>query len=160
MPGRSLLLLAAAVLGTLALALAGCAGDEDAGETFERDVVEARNAADTAFARLRRPSSMEDLVDRLRTGSERVATASETVAAADAPEELTDEQLRLTTSLTRLSREFEAAANSIQLVLDAGQEQPVQSLIFDNWDTVQAALNELRTQGVDVPPLRPNGGAG
>jgi hypothetical protein len=148
-----------AALALAATALAGCAGGEDSADTFERDVIDARNTTDTAFARLRRPSSTQDLVQRLRTGSERIGAASELVAESDAPEELSEEQLRLATALTRLSDEFDAAANSIELVLDSGQEQPVQSLIFDNWDRVQAALNTLREQGVDVPPLRRNGGA-
>jgi hypothetical protein len=156
MPARSKSLLTALAAAFL---LAGCAGGDDSADTFEQNVVDARNTADTAFARLRRPASMDDLVQRLRTGSDRVAAASETVAESDAPSELEDEQLRLTTALTRLSGEFEAAANSIELVLEAGQEQPVQSLIFDNWDTVQDVLDELREQGIDVPPLRRNGGA-
>ena len=157
MPSRSISLFAAAALAVAALA--GCAGGDDSADAFEREVVEARNTTDQSFARLRRPASMDDLVERLRTGSERVASASEAVASSDAPDELADEQLRLATALTRLSDEFDAAANSIELVLETNPAQPVQSLIFDNWDAVQKALTALREQGVDVPPLRRNGGA-
>jgi hypothetical protein len=138
---------------------AGCGGD-DAGEAFEEKVVDARNTADSSFAFIKRPKSTEDLVDRLRASGKRIAGASGSIAAADVPEELADEQRRLARALGEMSKEMTAAANSIQLVID-GQAPgvgPVETLVFDTWDSVQAVLNDLRAEGIDVPPLRPGGG--
>ena len=62
-----------------------------------------------------------------------------------------------------MSKEMAAAANSIELI-QSGQTQvggsaQVQTLIFETWDTVQAALDDLREQGIDVRPLRRGGGS-
>ncbi len=34
----------------------------------------------------------------------------------------------------------------------------METLIFETWDTVQAALDDLRADGIDVLPLRRGGG--
>lgn len=149
----------AAVLALGALA-GGCAGD-DSKESFEREVVTARNTADSSLAALRRPTSTDDLIKRLRIGRDRVAGASETIAAADAPDDLTQERRQLADALRAYSQEFDAAANSIELVQGStdGEAGAVQGLVFDTWDAVQAALDRLRNEGIDVEPLRPGGGA-
>jgi hypothetical protein len=138
---------------------AGCGGD-DAEDAFEEKVVDARNTADSSFANIKRPKSTEDLVERLRASGKRIAGASGSIAAAEAPEELADEQRRLARALGEMSKEMTAAANSIQLVID-GQAPgvgPVETLVFDTWDSVQAVLNDLRAEGIEVPLLRPGGG--
>lgn len=154
-----LCILALALL--LAAVGAGCSGGDDSKGSFEREVVAARDTADSALANIRRPNSIEDLIRRLRTGRDKLRTVSGTVAAADAPEELSDEQLRLAAALGDLAREMDGAANSIELVQSgpAGSQGQVQSLIFESWDTIQNALAQLRDEGIDVRPLRPNGGA-
>ena len=126
-------------------------------DAFQQDVV-GTNTADEAFAYIRRPESSKDLIARLRTNRDRLATASGTIAAAE-PEDLAERQ-RLAGALSAMSKEMEAAANSIELVqsgpAEAGQ---VESLIFETWDAVNAALSDLREGGIAVPPLRPGGGA-
>ena len=150
---------AAIALALLGL-VAGCGGGDDTKDAFEAKVVDARNAADSSFAFIKRPKSTEDLVERLRTSRDKIANASGSVAAAEAPQELADEQSRLARALSEMSKEMEAAANSIQLVID-GQSPgvgPVETLVFDTWDSVQAVLNDLRAAGIDVALLRPGGG--
>ena len=155
----SMRLLALAMISFALVALgAGCGGDENG--AFEDEVVAARDTADSAMAYIRRPKSTEDLVVRLRTNGERLATASGTIAQADAPDDMVEGKVRLATALTAMSKEMNAAANSIELVIE-GQTPgvgPVETLVFDTWDTVQAALDELRDAGIDVEPLRPGGG--
>jgi hypothetical protein len=103
---------------------------------------------------------MDDLVVRLRRNGDRLATASGTIASSEAPDDLAEERTQLAGALTAMSKEMDAAANSIELVLkgQAGGAQ-VERLIFETWDTVQAALNDLRAAGIDVRPLRRGGGA-
>ena len=155
----SRLRIVAIACGIVAFA-AGCGGGDDTKAAFEAKVVDARNAADSSFAYIKRPKSTEDLVKRLRTSGDKIATASGSVAAAEAPEDLADEQARLARALTEMSKEMEGAAKSIQLVID-GQSHvagPVETLVFDTWDSVQAVLNDLRAAGIDVALLRPGGG--
>ena len=142
------------------LALAGCSGDDDKA-AFEREVVSARNTADSSFAYIKRPDSTDDLVRRLRTSGDRLERVSGSVAEADAPDDLADERRQLALALSEMSKEMNAAANSIEFVQESegtGAGAPVESLIFDTWDSVQSVLTDLRGQGIDVEPLRPGGG--
>ena len=121
----------------------------------------ARDTADSSFAYIKRPESTEDLVRRLRTSGDRLQRVSGTVAQADTPEDLVDERRQLALALSEMSKEMNAAANSIELVQESdgtGAGAPVERLIFDTWDSVQSVLTELRDQGIDVQPLRPGGG--
>lgn len=157
----SIRLFALALALALATLGAGCSGDDDSKESFEREVAAARDTADSALANIRRPNSIDDLILRLRTARDKLRTVSDTIADADAPEDLADEQRRFAAALGDLAHEMDGAANSIELVQSgpAGQQGQVQSLIFDSWDTIQNALAQLRDEGIDVRPLRPNGGA-
>ena len=151
--------LAAGILVVAALA-GGCSFGEG-GEDFEQEVVSARDTADSSFAYIKRPESTEDLVRRLRTSRDRLNRVSGSLAGTDAPEELSDEQQRLVTALRAMSKEMDGFANSIELVIQGQNpsEAPVETLVFDSWDQVQNVLTDLRGAGVDVPPLRPGGGA-
>lgn len=150
---------AAGILAAVAvLAAAGCGGDEDDMVAFEKEVVSARDTADSSFAYIKRPESSEDLVRRLRTSGDRLQRVSGSVAEVETPDDLVDEQERLAQALREMSKEMDAAANSIEYVLEGDSSAPVERLIFDTWDAVQAALTDLRNQGIDVQPLRPGGG--
>jgi hypothetical protein len=151
---------AAGILAVAALIAVGCSFG-GGGEDFEQEVVSARDTADSSFAYIKRPESTEDLVRRLRTSRDRLNRVSTSLAATEAPDDLTDEHERLVTALGAMSKEMDGFANSIELVIE-GQDQsqaPVETLVFDSWDQVQNVLTELRSEGVDVEPLRPGGGA-
>jgi hypothetical protein len=147
------------ILLVLSALVAGCSGD-DSKESFEQEVVAARDTADSALANIRQPESTQDLVLRLRAGRDEVATASGTVAVADAPEDLSEEKRRFAGALSDLAQELDAAANTIELVQGgpAGEQGQVETLIFDNWEKVQSALAALRDEGIEVEPLRRHGG--
>lgn len=153
-PPASLSRVLVVVLSLVALA-AGC-GDDDTKESFEQDVVAARDVANSAFGHIQRPASDEDLVVRLRAARDDIATASGEIAVAEAPEELTDERRRLASALSDLSQEMGAAANTIEELTEAPGS--VQRLVFDHWETVQAALEALRKEGIDVEPLQSRAG--
>lgn len=143
----------------LALLAAGCSGD-DSKDTFEREVVAARDTADSAFANIRQPASTQDLILRLRTGRDEIADASGTVAVAEAPDGLSEEKRRFAGALSDLAQEFDAAANTVELVQGgpAGEQGQVETLVFDNWEKVQNALAALREEGIEVEPLRRHSG--
>lgn len=155
-------------VGAIALALAfvvlgaGCGGGDERKDAFEEEVVAARNTADGALAYIKRPSSMDDLIVRLRRNGDRLAAASTTISGTEAPDDLTEERGRLAVALTAMSREMDAAANSIELVQSGetgGAGSQVETLVFETWDSVQAALDDLRADGIDVLPLRRGGGS-
>jgi len=148
---------AAGLLAAVTVLAAGCGGDDDK-VAFEKEVVSARDTADSSFAYIKRPESTEDLVRRLRTSGDRLQRVSGSVAGVETPDDLVDEQERLAQALREMSKEMDAAANSIEYVQEADSSAPVETLIFDTWDAVQAALTDLRNQGIDVQPLRPGGG--
>ena len=148
---------AAGILAAVAVLAAGCGGDDDKG-AFQKEVVSARDTADSSFAYIKRPESTEDLIRRLRTSGDRLQRVSGSVAEVETPDDLVDEQERLAQALREMSKEMDAAANSIEFVQEGDSSAPVETLIFDTWDAVQAALTELRNQGIDVQPLRPGGG--
>jgi hypothetical protein len=150
---------AAGILAAVAVLAAGCGGDDNDTVAFEQEVVSARDTADSSFAYIKRPESTEDLVRRLRTSGDRLQRVSGSVADVETPEDFTDEQERLAQALREMSKEMDAAANSIEFVQQGDANAPVETLIFDTWDSVQAVLTELRNQGIDVQPLRPGGGA-
>jgi hypothetical protein len=150
---------AAGILAAVAVLAAGCGGDDDDKGAFQKEVVSARDTADSSFAYIKRPESTEDLVRRLRTSGDRLQRVSGSVADVETPEDFTDEQERLAQALREMSKEMDAAANSIEFVQEGDISAPVETLIFDTWDAVQAALTDLRNQGIDVQPLRPGGGA-
>jgi hypothetical protein len=150
---------AAGILAAVAVLAAGCGGDDNDTVAFEKEVVSARDTADSSFAYIKRPESTEDLVRRLRTSGDRLQRVSGSVADVETPEDFTDEQERLAQALREMSKEMDAAANSIEFVQQGDANAPVETLIFDTWDSVQAVLTELRNQGIDVQPLRPGGGA-
>ena len=147
----------AGVLAAVAVLAAGCGGDDD-NVAFEKEVVSARDTADSSFAYIKRPESTEDLIRRLRTSRDRLQRVSGSVAEVETPDDLVDEQERLAHALREMSKEMDAAANSIEFVQEGDSSAPVETLIFDTWDAVQAALTDLRNQGIDVQPLRPGGG--
>ena len=149
---------AAGILAAVAVLAAGCGGDDDKG-AFQKEVVSARDTADSSFAYIKRPESTEDLIRRLRTSGDRLQRVSGSVAEVETPDDLVDEQERLAQALREMSKEMDAAANSIEFVQEGDSSAPVETLIFDTWDAVQAALTDLRNQGIDVQPLRPGGGA-
>lgn len=160
MPWASTRLRVIAILLVLAASLvAGCSGD-DSKDSFEQEVVAARDTADSALANIRQPKSTGDLILRLRAGRDELATASGAIAVADAPEDLAEERRRFAGALSDMSQEMDAAANSIELVQegDTGGQSEVRSIIFDTWEKVQAALTALREEGIDVQPLRRHGG--
>ena len=153
--------LAAGVLAAVAVLAAGCSGGDDKVASFEREVVSARDTADSSFAYIKRPESTEDLIRRLRTSRDRLQRVSGSVAEVETPDELVDERRRLANALREMSKEMDAAANSIEFVQESdttGSGAPVESLIFDTWDAVQSILADLRSEGIDVEPLRPGGG--
>ena len=146
----------AGLLALAALTLAAGCGGDDSEESFQQEVVAARDRADSALAQVTQATSGDDLITRLRTARDELATVSGEIGVAEAPESLQDERRRFAGALSDLSQELDAFANSLELLNDAAGS--VQGLNFENWDRVQNALAALRDAGIDVAPLERHGG--
>ena len=134
----------------LSVAGAGCGGDSK--EEFEQAVIAARDRTDGALAQVTQPTSAEDLVARLRIARDEVATASAEVGTAEAPDSLVDERRRLAASLSALSSELDGTADTLETI--GGGAASIRTLDFPAWNRVQDTLTALRSEGVEVEPLR------
>lgn len=130
--------------------LAGCGGASK--EDFRGDVVAARNNADAGLAQIVQATSVDDLLARMRVAAAEVRGAATDVREAGAPEELEDERDALADRLLALSDEI----ISTVATLEAFPEQAASTgaFNFEQWEAVQKELAKLRTQGVNVPPLK------
>ena len=138
------------------VAIVGACGGDDSRAQFAEDVVAARDRVDSALAQVTQPKSVEDLILRLRIARDEISTAAPTSPAADAPEDLTDEQRRLSASLTNLATEVGGVADALEELGPGAAD--IRTLNFENWNRVQAALENLRDAGIEVEPLGRHGG--
>lgn len=142
---RSLVILACA--GAL---VGGCGGGASK-EEFRADVVAARNDADAGLAQIVNATSAEDLMERMRIAAVEVRSAAGDVREADAPDDLEDERDQLANDLQALSDEIVATVETFEAIPE--QAAATRALNFEEWNSVQASLAALRSQGVPVPPL-------
>ncbi len=129
--------------------LAGCGGASK--ETFEQDIVAARDSVDANLAQIVEADSVEDRLARMEAAAIGIERAAEDVREAGAPGELRDDRAQLAESLAALADEIQATADT----LEAFPEQAfnTRALNFGRWNDVQRDLAALREQGIDVPDL-------
>jgi hypothetical protein len=141
-------------LATLAVALtvlAGCGGSGASKEDFQADMVEARNRVDEGLSQVTNATSVEDLLARLRIAAAEVRSAAQDVDEAEAPDGLADEKNRFETTLRTFSDEIVSTVTTLETLEGAAAE--TRGLDFEGWNQVQKDLQELRKQGIRVPPL-------
>lgn len=143
--------LAIASMLLVAALAAGCGGSEATKEDLRQDVLVARNDTDAGLAQIVQASSVEDLLARMRIAASEVRGAASDVREADAPKALEDERDALASKLLALSEEIVSTVETLEAFPD--QAAQASAFNFEQWNAVQAALTNLRTQGVDVPPL-------
>jgi hypothetical protein len=144
---RSIVILACATV----LVGGGCGGGGASKEEFTADVVAARNDADAGLAQIVNATSPEDLIERMRIAAVEVRGAATDVREADAPDELDDERNQLADDLQALSYELVATVETFEAIPE--QAAATRALNFEQWNSVQASLAALRSEGVQVPPL-------
>jgi hypothetical protein len=140
-----------AVLLSTALLVGGCGGDDASKEEFAQDVIAARNDADAGLAQIVEASSLEDLLERMKTAAVDIRGAARDVREAPAPGELEDERDLLAERLLALSDEIISTVETFEAFPD--QAGATRALNFEQWDNVQASLASLRSEGIDVPAL-------
>ena len=136
----------------IALASAGCMGGGDTSENeFAAQVVESRDRTDAALEHMTGARTYDDLLERLAVAGEEAQAAADDLEEASAPDELQDEAEELTDALRALGDEISATVEALSD--DRFEDSSIQGLEFTNWNRAQSALNGLREQGIDVPPL-------
>ncbi|HWJ44424.1 MAG TPA: hypothetical protein VNR63_03485 [Gaiellaceae bacterium] len=142
-------LTAMCVAAVAALALAGCGGSGSK-DAFAKDVVAARDDADAGLAQIVNATSWDDLLSRMKVAAVEVRAASGDVRKAEAPDDLKDERDLLAERLLALSDEI---ISTVETFESFPQAQQAKALNFEQWNSVQASLASLRSEGIDVPPL-------
>jgi hypothetical protein len=150
MRGRTILSLAT-LLAVAVTLLAGCGGSSASKEDFQADMVEARNRVDEGLEQVTNATSVEDLLARLRIAAAEVRSAAQDVDEAEAPDGLDDEKRRFETTLRTFSDEIVSTVTTLETLEGAAAE--TRGIDFDGWNQVQKNLQELRKQGIQVPPL-------
>ena len=140
------------LLAALALPAAACSGGGDGGEAaptieeYEAAVVNTRDRADFALARITKAGSQEELLDRMDEAAVSIEAAASDLEDKGSPEVFEEETKELTDSLHQLAVDLEAVAHDVrnQIV-----EAP-QALNFESWDQANLALAALIGDGIDV----------
>lgn len=140
-----------ALLLALALLVGGCGGNDATEAQFQEDIVAARDEADAELAQIVEARSLEDLFERMRTAAVGVRRAAGMVREADTPKEFRDERDDLAARLIALSDEIVGTVETLEAFPE--QANQTKALSFTQWDAVQAELESLREQGIQVPPL-------
>ena len=144
------------ILAVLAvLAAAGCGGGSgNSSEEFQSSVVETRDTVDDALAHITdNPSGKEELLQRMEEAATKIDAAAESLSRKDAPEDMTDEQQKLVTSLRQLGVDLSQTADQLRQPDFGGVIQGAQGLSFESWEEANAALAQLKKQGIEVQPL-------
>lgn len=139
------------LLAALALPAAACSGGggEAAAPTmeeYEAAVVNTRDRADFALARITKAGSQEELLDRMDEAAVSIEAAASDLEDKGSPEVFEEETKELTDSLHQLAVDLEAVAHDVrnQIV-----EAP-QALNFESWDQANLALAALIGDGINV----------
>jgi hypothetical protein len=137
------------------LIAAGCGGGSgNSTEDFQASVVETRDTVDGALAHITdNPSSQEELLQRMEGAATKVDAAAESLSRKEAPEGMADEQEKLVTSLRQLGVDLSQTADQIRQPDFGGILQGTQGLSFESWEDANAALAQLKQQGIEVEPL-------
>ena len=147
---------ASLILALCAILLAaGCGGGSgNSTEDFQASVVETRDTVDGALAHITdNPSSQEELLQRMEEAATKVDAAAESLSRKEAPEGMADEQQKLVTSLRQLGVDLSLTADQIRQPDFGGILQGTQGLSFESWEDANAALAQLKQQGIEVEPL-------
>jgi hypothetical protein len=150
MPAKTFLALATLLAAAAAL-LAGCGGSGASKEDFQSDMVEARNRVDEGLEQVTNATSVDDLLARLRIAAAEVRSAADDVDESEAPDGLDDEKNRFETTLRTFSEEIASTVTTLENLEGAAAE--TRGLDFDGWNQVQKDLQQLRKEGIQVPPL-------
>ena len=141
------------LLASLVATVAGCGGDDSQAE-FNDSVVETRDAVDGALAHITdNPSGKEELLQRMDQAATQIDAAAESLDRKEAPEEMTDEQQKLVTAYRQLAVDLSGTADQIRQPDFGDILQGAQGLSFESWEHANAALAQLKEQGVEVEPL-------
>ena len=151
-----------AVVGIAAVALVGAvvlgkalAGDPKPSSQaeYQEAVVVVRDRIDFALARIGKSQSPEELVNRIDEASAVVGVAEDELADADPPTELTSRNDELVRTLAAFSDELGGTAETLRDPSFEGALVGLNSLSFKQWDELNRVFAELRSDGIEVPPL-------
>jgi hypothetical protein len=123
------------------------------GKEYGAVVVKNRDRVDFVLGRLSTAQSLEELLMRMDEAAKTIDAAAGDLDEVTPPDALEDEHGRLVRQLEALSADVQGTANQAR---EPGFENILlgaDGLSFDSWDAINAILEDLREQGIDVQPL-------
>lgn len=143
------------VASLLAAGLVACGGGGDSisVDDYEASIVDTRNRADQALARIQQAKSEDDFLDRLDEAGELIEDAAVDLRDEGAPARFEDETERLVRHLRELAEGLRGTAEQARAIGFDQLLTGAAGLNFEGWDKVNAILRTLRQQGIDVRPL-------
>ncbi len=138
----------------LAATLLGCGGGGSTSVAeYEAAIVETRDRADSALARIPEAKSEDDFLDRLDEAGEVIEAEAGDLDDVGAPERFEDETERLIRHLRELGAALQGTAEQARQTGFDKLLSQASGLNFESWDKVNAILRTLRQQGIEVRPL-------
>lgn len=122
-------------------------------EEYQVAVVNARDRADFALARMTRATSLDELTTRLDEAAATIDDVAGDLDDVGAPEELADLNDRLVRALRLLSGEVAGTAETLGDPTFADVIPTLNSLSFPQWEAVNRTLEQLNEQGIEVEQL-------
>jgi hypothetical protein len=120
---------------------------------YETTVVQARDRLDSALSRIARPTSKEDLFNRIDDASAVARTAARRLDELTVDGELGKQNDELVRTLEAFSEELAGTAATFRDPAFSATSDNIKALSFPEWDKVNAILGRLQDLGVDVQPL-------
>jgi len=150
-------LLVVALLGVLLVIAAGCGGGQPSAEDYADSVVLNRNRVDFVLARITRAQSPEELLNRMDEAALVIGKAADELDDDGAPVDFQPEAGKLVKSMRQLSVDIQATADQSREpgFEDLLNNQSLNGLSFDSWDSMNKALAGLAGKGIQVAIIQP-----
>jgi hypothetical protein len=146
--------IAAVAVGAVVLGTVAARNDQPRSRAGYQDlVVTVRDRMDFALARIGMSQSPDELIDRIADAGALAGAAADELAEGRPPADLTAPNDGLVSALRAFSDELSGTADTLRDPSFQGSLEGINSVSFEQWVEVNAALGALRARGIDVPPL-------
>jgi hypothetical protein len=142
-----------AAVVAVVVAVAAKGSESVSAAEYETAVVQARDRLDSALSRIARPTSKEDLFNRIDDAGAVARTAGRRLDELSVDGELGEQNDELVRTLEDFSAELTGTADTFRDPAFSTTSDNIRTLNFPEWDKVNAVLGRLQDQGIDVQPL-------
>ena len=143
----------AVAFGVAAAVILLSGSDTASRDDYQATVVNTRDRVDFAYARITKPTSTEDLIERIDDAGVVIGDTASDLDGAAVAEGFEDENEKLVRRLRAFSDVLLGTAAQFRDPTFAGTLPGITTLSFPEWDAVNVVLADLNEQGIEVEPL-------